>query len=521
MAANQILLSTAAVCAQPDARARTATGVGSAAAFALAGLSGFAYAAAFPPLAWPIAAWVALVPLLVACAALSPLRAFGAGLLWTATASLGVAWFFPDTLVHYFGLGPVASRLAAIVYVGGFHGVWFAAYAAWVAWLVRRGAANPWLLAGGWLACEVARSQGATGAPWVLLAFSQSHWTPVIQIADLAGPYGIGLVVAAVNAMLAACLVPALRGRRPRVAAVTIATVLVGTLGYGAWRLGEAFGDGDPVAVAVVQGGAAPADPAGRPARLARYVDLSGFAPHADLVIWPEHALDAYVQEAGPTRDAVLALSRTIGADLVVGGPHWTPAASGARYHNSAFLVRDGRIVARYDKRRLVPVAEDGRLSWLLGARATRYTPGRGGFVLPATGLRIGTLLCLEAMYPSLVRRAVDDGADVLVNLSNDAWIGHPEAARLQLDVATLRAVESRRWLVRAASTGISAVVDPHGRTLAESGFETHQVLHSTVRMSRIRSPYQRWGDAFAWIVITATAGMTLAAAHPSRRSSP
>src|SRR6185369_6055375 len=165
MAANQILLSTAAVCAQPDARA--ATGVGATAAFALAGLSGFAYAAAFPPLAWSIVAWVALVPLLVACAALSPLRAFASGLLWTATASLGVAWFFPYTLVHYFGLGPIASRLAAIAFVGGLHGVWFAAYAAWVAWLVRRDAATPWLLAGGWLACEVARSQGSTGAPWV------------------------------------------------------------------------------------------------------------------------------------------------------------------------------------------------------------------------------------------------------------------------------------------------------------------------------------------------------------------
>jgi len=122
-------------------------------------------------------------------------------------------------------------------------------------------------------------------------------------------------------------------------------------------------------------------------------------------------------------------------------------------------------------------------------------------------------------MYPRLVRRAVDDGADVLVNLSNDAWIGQPEAARLQLDVATLRAVETRRWLVRAASTGISAVVDPHGRTVVESGFGTHQVLHSTVRMSRIRSPYQRWGDAFAWTVIAATAGTTLAAARSRRRS--
>jgi len=153
------------------------------------------------------------------------------------------------------------------------------------------------------------------------------------------------------------------------------------------------------------------------------------------------------------------------------------------------------------------------------GMASASYTPGRGTYVLPATGLRVGALLCLEAMDPRLVRRAVDDGAEVLVNLSNDTWIGHPEPAGLQLDIATLRAVESRRWLVRAASTGISAIVDPQGRTLSESGFATHQVLHSTVRTSRIRSPYQRWGDGLAWIVVAITAGTTLATARIRRRS--
>ena len=162
-------------------------------------------------------------------------------------------------------------------------------------------------------------------------------------------------------------------------------------------------------------------------------------------------------------------------ADLILGGPHYAPSASGTRYHNSAYLVRDGRVAARYDKHRLVPFAEDDRLAWLRGEPAPSYTPGRGRSCCRPRRCASATLLCVEAMFPDLVRQAVREGAEVLVNLSNDAWFGDAEPARQQLDIATLRAVENRRYLVRAAATGFSAVIDPHGRTLAESDFNTDQ----------------------------------------------
>ena len=109
-------------------------------------------------------------------------------------------------LSRYFGLAAVPSWLASVAIVGGLQGLYVSGYAAWVAWLVRRRAANPVLLAGGWVACEFARAHGALGSPWALAAYSQVRWTPLIQIADLAGPYGIGMLVAAVNAGAAALL---------------------------------------------------------------------------------------------------------------------------------------------------------------------------------------------------------------------------------------------------------------------------------------------------------------------------
>jgi apolipoprotein N-acyltransferase len=397
-------------------------------------------------------------------------------------------------LSKYFGLAEIPTWAATLVVVGGLHGVYVSLYAAWVAWLVRRKQANPVLLAGGWMICEFARAHDGFSSPWGLAAYSQRHWTLVVQIADLAGPYGIGMLIAAVNAGIAALFVPALRGRRPWLSATTIVAALVAACLYGEWRLGQTFGEGAPIDVAVVQGGAAP-----DAKRLARYVSLtaSGADRRTDLVVWPEYAVDGYLDEASPARDAVLALSATSPADILLGGAHWESTPSGTQYHNSAYLVRGGRVAARYENHPLVPFAENA------------YTPGAGTFVLPAAA-RIGTLLCVEAMFPDLARRATAQGADVLVNLSNDAWFGDVEPARQQLEIAALRAVENRRWLVRAAATGISAVIDPYGRTRTESTWGANQVLNATVRASHVRTPYQRWGDAFAWTVIAVVVAASL-----------
>ena len=516
---TQTVASGSRVATEPRLRGGSRTsrvaGAAALAPFALAGLSGPIYATAFPPLSWTMAAWVALIPLLVACAVLSPLRAAMAGMCWTATAAVGVASYLPAMLSNYFGLAAAPSWIATLAIVAGLHGVFVSGYAAWVAWLVRRRAAHPLLLAGGWLVCEFARAHGMLGMPWALTAYSQLGWTRLIQSADLAGPYAIGALVAAVNACAAAVLVPALRGRRPLLAATTTAAALAGVLIYGQWRLGETFGEGPSVAVSVVQGGATPADRAQRPARLARYVELTrtGGASPTNLIVWPEYAVEAYLEEASPTREAVLRVADDARADLILGAPHYESSASGTRYHNSAYLVRDGRLAGRYDKHRLVPFAEDDSMARALGVAPTGYTPGRGTSVLPGTALRIGVLVCVEAMFPDLVRQAVRQGAEVLVNLSNDAWFGQPAPARHLLEVATLRAVENRRYLVRAAATGLSAVIDPHGRVVAQSELNAFQVLNATVRAAHVRTPYQRCGDTLAWMVIAAVGGCDAAAA--------
>jgi apolipoprotein N-acyltransferase len=475
-------------------------------------LSAVLYGLCFPPVSLAPLAWIALVPLLAAASRTRPGIAAACGVLWGVAAAYGVGWWFPGMLASFFGL-PVLLGWAGFFAVSTLlAGVYFGAFGAWVSWLSRRGAASPLRIAAGWGACEFARATLLVANPWALLGYSQVSSTRLVQIADLAGPYGIGMLVAAVNTCLAGLLVPALRGRRPLAAWATVAAALVGALVYGEWRLGQTFGDGELVRVAIVQGAvtrAFRAQAGAAAAHVRRYVELtrqaSGVRP--ELVVWPEYAVDVYLQEDSPERAAVLQVAHDLQTDLILGGAHYRDGSGSARYHNSVFVVRRGRLAGRYDKLRLLPFAEERPRWWPLVPRGETYEPGPGPSALATSRVRIGAFLCFESMYPELVRQLVGAGAEALANLSNDYWFGHAAPARHQLESASLRAIENRRYLLRATPTGFSAVIDPHGRALALSGFGVAEVLAGTIRASHAETPYQHWGDAACWLALAVVIG--------------
>src|SRR6185369_3342665 len=203
-----------AACNGPDLElASTRIVSGNLVAYGLAAISGLLYATSIPPLSLTLSAWVALAPLFAAVSLLSPGRAALAGVIWTATMVVGVAWYLPGMLSAYFGLHGILSWIGAVGFAIGLVGLYVIAFSAWLAWIVRRGAASPLLIAAGWLACEFARAHGIVANPWALSAYSQMGVTSLIQIADATGPYGLGFLIAAVNACVAAAAAPALRGR--------------------------------------------------------------------------------------------------------------------------------------------------------------------------------------------------------------------------------------------------------------------------------------------------------------------
>lgn len=201
------------------------------------------------------------------------------------------------------------------------------------------------------------------------------------------------------------------------------------------------------------------------------------------------------------------------GAELLAGGPRVEDEGA-PRYYNSAFvLAPTGALVARYDKERLLPFAEYFPFgSGLLRrefARVREFTPGAdGGTPLPTAAGPAGVVICNEAMFPRLVARRVRDGAALLVNLTNDSWLGDTQYSLQALDMARVRAVEQRRWVIRASTSGPSALIDPFGRVVEATVPDVRATLAGTVRPEHGSSSYGAWGDAFGLgcVLVTAVA---------------
>jgi apolipoprotein N-acyltransferase len=504
-------------------------------------LSALLYAALFPPVGAAPLAWLALVPFALSVRGASPRQAAAAGFAFGAAATLlVVVWLLPTVTGHFersaawsvaFWLG-IGAAAAAPFYASVFA---LAAPA-----LARAPAPVAALLfAACWVAAEWLRCQLGLRSSWALLGASQSAWPRVLQVADLGGVYAVGAAIALVNGALAEG-VWALRAgssataaRRHALVAVGLAAaVLAGVLVYGQLRMSGAPRERGGFEVAVVQGDVSPALRFRRSAAaraLGRYARLTledGAAP-PDLVIWPESALQLAPDDPliAPFLDEVL---RRAGAPLLLGAPRHDGPRAAPRVHNSAFLVAPERAALHYDKRVLLPFSETRPLPWLpsLGRPGERgsdsYERGTEPGLFDVAGQRLGILICLEALYPELAREAAREGASVLVNLSHDGWYRGSGGPEQHLAQAVLRAVETRRPLVRSTTTGISAVVAPDGRIAAALPRGGAGVLRAAVPAAWPgASLYVRAGDLFAGLCLAswaAAAGHALATRCRSHR---
>jgi apolipoprotein N-acyltransferase len=474
----------------------------------LALATGVLYALAEPPHDRALFGFVALVPLLVALYGTRRALA-AAGLGWvagTTAASLLVSSSVAEAGTRYFGAPPTTAWLAGALAPQLYAAPYFAGFA-WLAHRMLHRRRSPVVIALGiaaaWVACDLARARVGDGCPWVLLAHSQ-HAHPVwLQVADLGGASIVSFVLALSSAALAVVLVVVREGGRDGVRALGGLVVLV-TAVIGGARL---YGD-----VRLARWSRPPRDGTVRVAALQPH-DVPLPAP--DLVVWPENAISI-------APDAITTLARAgavpRGATLLVGAPRIEQTAPGrAVLHNSAYLVDDaGAIRPVYDKQSLTPWAETAPwpLTWVPGAWPPApgdYTPGAASAELPRVDDRpFGVVICSEAVYAGLVRAQVRAGATFLVNLANDAWFGGHPAVVQHAAAALLRAVETRRTLVRATTTGISAIVAPSGEVVAQAADGVAAALVADVPVLDGTTLYVRVGDLFAWVCVAFALGAAL-----------
>jgi len=269
-------------------------------------------------------------------------------------------------------------------------------------------------------------------------------------------------------------------------------------------------------------------DPAFQNETMARYRELTLDAARDNpaLIAWPETAAPFFFQEPGPLRDEIIDLTRDTRIPLVFGSPAFRRLDDGhLQQLNRAYLVDGtGRERATYDKMQLVPFGEYVPYAHVLFfvSQVVTAVGQLGAGVVPTVfdlgGARFGALICYEGIFPALTRRFVRDGANFLVNVTNDAWYGDSSAPYQHLAQAAFRTVENRVPMVRAANTGISAVIDADGRIRWQGPlFET--LWHvDDIRWPGIRTIYTRYGDVFVYLCVLVTAGAFLVGMTARRR---
>ena len=479
-----------------------------------AAVSGLLFALAFPPLGWVVLLPLAPVPWLVALrregsAGRALLSGFFFGVVyWCAS----VPWIV-YVVTHYGGQSPALGVVSLVILAAI-----LAEWPALVAWATVRSApaGSGWRLAVFpllWMASEHLRSFVYKGFPWNLTAHALYGHPIWLQTAALWGAFGVGALVMALAALLADSA--SRGGLRPLVWAAVLVLVVGG---FGAWRLaqpipGDAGREAQAVQVVLLQPNLNEEGRMTPEGAVSRYETVLGQADAAlaavrespSLVLIPESSLPTTWDRSPRLRQDLTALTR-LGSSILFND---VDEVADGRYFNAArLLTPDGLANPAYHKVHLVPFGEYVPLPRLFFfvRRISQTTIGEFSAADAPTVLRggpfaIGVGICYEIIYPSLSRREVADGANLLATISNDSWYGRAGAQEQHFAGAVLRAVENERDLVRAAITGISGIVDARGRTLARTPPDERTFVAGKVHLREGTTAWTRWGF---WIPRTA-----------------
>jgi apolipoprotein N-acyltransferase len=490
------------------------------------------------PMAGPVSAlrtaiaWFALVPFLAAL--LLPARD-GTPLKLTQSALLGylcgILWYTGNcywiyqTMYIYGGM-PKPVALGVLILFALYLGLYHALFAALLAIIrLSRFGTNGALIVTpfAWVAVELARDR-ITGFPWDLLGVSQVDNLLLTRIAPLAGVMSLSFILAAVNALFTASIFT--RGKK-RTFLLAGTAVLAIALQFGTPFTRHAFAEAtDQLAVmmqdnlevgqmAKSQDYIAPSDEIRVFSTMSHQPTDYSALKQPTVVIWPEAPADLYsfdpyfLQQLG-------ILTRSLNAPGIIGSLGVDRTNQNERgyfkYDSASLFDQNGAFRGRYDKVHLVPWGEYVPFKQFFGYFVTKLTkdagdmdPGTQRNVFTSAGHSYGIFICYESIFGDEVRQFTLNGAQVLVNISDDGWYGDTGAPWQHLNMTRMRAIENRRWLLLDANTGITTAIDPLGRTVAQAPRHTRGAYAFPFAFTSGLTFYTRHGDWFAWLCALVT----------------
>ncbi|HOO91704.1 MAG TPA: apolipoprotein N-acyltransferase, partial [Syntrophales bacterium] len=223
------------------------------------------------------------------------------------------------------------------------------------------------------------------------------------------------------------------------------------------------------------------------------------------LIVWPETAVPFFFQNYNDKSRSLIKTAIKTNSWLLFGSPGYKRDGGKISFYNSAYLLSpEGTVSGRYDKVHLVPFGEYVPLHDILFfidklvEGAGDFTAGNEITPLSMDDGNVGVLICYEGIFPEISREYRQRGADLLVNITNDAWYGDTSAPYQHLTMAAFRAIENRIYMIRSANTGISAIVDPTGKILSKTGLFERTTLRGSIQFTQYDTVYSRYGDVFA-----------------------
>ena len=485
--------------------------------------SGVLITLAFPSYDLYLLAWISFTPLLLSLWGRTQKEAFRTGYAFGVTYFFGTLYWIYHS-IHVFGGMPLVASFAVVFLLCLYLGLYPAVFSYLFLVIIRKTKLPALLIAPVlWVVLEFLRSYALTGFPWASIGYSQYRFLYVIQIADITGIYGVSFLVLAVNGALVDIVLIKRKLREmplyPMGYAMTgmlaLGIMLIASLGYGAWRLGQERA-GSSFSVSIVQANIEQDkkwEPAFQKEVLHIYFDLSKKAV-ADvppqLIVWPETSIPFLYGYDEANTEKLLQMQKSLGSYLLFGTVMVKEKTGGKSLLTNSALLLDpaGKLVYKYDKLHLVPFGEYVPLRGVLFfidkmvAGIGDYVPGES-YVKAGTDFGgFGTMICYEIIFPGLVRKFFTKGGDFMVTMTNDAWFGKTAGPYQHFTMAVFRAIENRKPVIRAANTGISGLIDSSGRIKAATSLFTRQIVPGQVKMDNTRTFYTKYGDIFSYLCI-------------------
>ena len=480
---------------------------------------------------WPLA-WVALVPLLLAITSRpAPWGSFLTGWLAGTVFFYGSCYWLTYSMIHYGGMPrPVAYLLLipGALALGLFPGL----FAFILARLVRKWGTRPLLAAAFiWVALEWGRL-ALTGQLWNAIGYSQAYQPFLIQAARLGSVYAVGFLIVSANAAVAFLILE----RNTKAAVLAGLTLsLVALLSLAAYKTSpepsETASPANLVVVALQPNVPMNLVKTGEEMQelTSRHITMSENAlkqlpddATPRLVIWPESPMNFVYGTDSKFRELITRFAVENRTAALFNSQEVAP--NDGLYNSALFVNQEGKLLGQYDKIRLLPFGEYVPLPrWLPGAGLITaivgdFTPGTAYRLMPVGGMRIGVFICIESAYPSIARTFADEGADLLVNISNDGYLGPTAVMRQHLANAVFRAIENGRPLLRVTNSGITAYITPSGQVTDQTeGFQTAVRTWKIGSHRNVDTFYSRHGDLFA-IAMAAITLLLFASSFDFRR---